>query len=137
MTVLRDFECCGSCNSVVAGAKKGAVYETCYPISKPTALSQELQTKANPPNPPGDKDDLRFSSGGLRKETKNQFPSCSSIAEHPADNRKTQERYLPGRHSNAECRTQNAECGETPPRAESSLILPRSPFKSPRVAEAD
>ena len=27
----------------------------------------------------------------------NRFPSCSSIAEHPVDNRATQEHYLPGR----------------------------------------
>ena len=29
------------------------------------------------------------------------FPSCSSIAEHPLDKRKTQERYLPGRPNSA------------------------------------
>ena len=52
--------------------KKGAANETRLSISKPTALSQELQTKESPSNPPGDEVELRFSPGGLRRETKNQ-----------------------------------------------------------------
>ena len=47
-------------------------HEARYPLPKPVALSQELQTKSNPPNPPGREIEFRFSPGALRFETANQ-----------------------------------------------------------------
>ncbi len=37
-------------------------YATCYPLPKPVALSQELQTKSRHPNPTGHEAELHFSS---------------------------------------------------------------------------
>ena len=37
-------------------------YATCHPLPKPVALSQELQTKPNYPNPTGHEAELHFSS---------------------------------------------------------------------------
>jgi hypothetical protein len=42
---------------------------------------------------------LRPGTPILHRSIISLFPSCSSIAEHPLDKRKTQERYLPGRPS--------------------------------------
>src|SRR3954462_12090589 len=46
-------------------------HEACSPLSKPIALSQELQTKLCSPNPPGEAQFL-VSPGALRFETANQ-----------------------------------------------------------------
>jgi hypothetical protein len=46
-------------------------HETNHPLPKPTALSQELQTKSGHPNPPGEAE-LHLSAGALRSKTTNQ-----------------------------------------------------------------
>src|SRR6185369_4014671 len=65
------------------------------------------------------------------------YSSCSSKAEHPADNRKTQERYLPGRpfhikarnHENCQgtqmcrCRLSNAKSSSTPRPTDNASLM--------------
>ena len=52
--------------------KKGVPSETSHSLSKPTALSKELQAQSCNPNQAGHKDDLHLSSTSFRIETKNQ-----------------------------------------------------------------
>src|SRR5262245_30629045 len=80
---------------------------------------------------------IKTSSGVAKVRRSSRFPSCSSIAEHPADNRKTQERYLPGRPTltkNVECKVQNdgRSCVAILQRLlYSAFFLLPSSFKSP------